>query len=55
MLAGYPELFRAIADLRDTLGADTFDTLAARGQAMETNAMFHYALEQVDAAPTPSD
>jgi predicted ATPase/class 3 adenylate cyclase len=50
VIAGYPELITAIADLRDTLGADTFDTLAARGQAMETTAMFRYALEQVDEA-----
>ena len=45
-----PELVVAIADLRDTLGADPFDALAGRGQAMEPTAMFRYALEQVDAA-----
>jgi predicted ATPase/class 3 adenylate cyclase len=50
VIAGYPELVTAIADLRAALGADTFDALAAQGKAMETNAMFRYALDQVDAA-----
>jgi hypothetical protein len=50
VIAGYPEVVAAIADLRDTVGPDTFDILARRGQAMETNAMFRYALEQVDEA-----
>lgn len=49
-MAGFPELAAAVEDLRETLGADAFDSLAARGPAMETNAMFRYALEQVDVA-----
>ena len=49
-MAGYSELVAATNDLRDTLGASTFESLADRGRAMETNAMFRYALEQVDAA-----
>ncbi len=50
VITGYPEVVAAIADLRDTLGVDTFDILADRGRALETNAMFRYALEQVDEA-----
>jgi predicted ATPase/class 3 adenylate cyclase len=50
MVKGYPELVAAIADLRTALGADAFDSLADRGQTMEMNAMFRYALEQVDEA-----
>ena len=49
-MAGYPELTVAIDDLRDTLGDEVFESLVARGQAMETNALFRYALEQVDEA-----
>ena len=49
-MAGYSELVVAIDDLRETLGAATFESQAARGRAMETNAMFRYALEQVDEA-----
>ena len=49
-MAGFPELAATIDDIRETLGADAFDALAARGQAMETNAMFRYALEQIEEA-----
>ena len=50
MITGYPELVAAIADLRTTLGAGTFDSLADRGRAMESTVMFRYAFEQLDDA-----
>jgi len=55
MITAYPELVAAIADLRTVLGADVFDSLAGIGEAMETNAMFRYALEQVDQARVAVD
>jgi hypothetical protein len=49
-VAAFTEVVASIEHLRDTLGAATFESLAARGEAMETNAMFRYALEQIDEA-----
>jgi hypothetical protein len=50
VVAAYPEIVAAIEHLRDTLGDATFESLAGRGRAMETTAMFGYALQQLDAA-----
>jgi predicted ATPase/class 3 adenylate cyclase len=49
-VAAFPEITAVIQELRDILGADTFDSLADRCRAMGTTEMFRYALEQVEAA-----
>jgi hypothetical protein len=46
----YPELHTAIAHLREVLGADAVESLAAKGNSMTSAAMAAYALDQIDQA-----
>jgi len=45
-----PEFTTAIADLRDVLGNQTYESLARRGETMTTAAMVTYAYDQIDQA-----
>ena len=47
-----PEFTTAIADLRDVLGNQTYESLARRGETMTTAAMVGYASDQIDQART---
>jgi predicted ATPase/class 3 adenylate cyclase len=44
----YAEIEAAITHLRETLGEDTYASLAGRGAAMANAAIVKYALEQID-------
>jgi predicted ATPase/class 3 adenylate cyclase len=46
----YPEVVASVEDLRATLGDDTFEALASRGQAMESTEVFRFAQDQIGAA-----
>jgi hypothetical protein len=46
----YAEIEAAITHLRETLGEDTYASLAGRGAAMTNAAIVKYALEQIDLA-----
>jgi predicted ATPase len=46
----FPEISASITHLRDVLGTGTVDTLARRGQAMDTAAIVRYSLEQIEQA-----
>jgi predicted ATPase/class 3 adenylate cyclase len=46
----YFEIEAAITHLRETLGEDTYASLAGRGAAMANAAIVKYALEQIDQA-----
>jgi predicted ATPase/class 3 adenylate cyclase len=50
-----PELNTAIAHLRDTLGDQTYESLARKGETMTTSAMATYAYHQIDQARTELD
>ena len=45
-----PELNTAIAHLRDVLGDQTYESLARKGETMNTAAMATYAYDQIDQA-----
>ncbi|MDT5412747.1 MAG: hypothetical protein QOG14_4967 [Mycobacterium sp.] len=47
-----PEFTTAIADLRDVLGNQTYESLARTGETMTTAAMVGYASSQIDQART---
>jgi hypothetical protein len=47
-----PELGTAIAHLRDTLGEETYESLARKGATMTTTAIATYAYDQIDQART---
>jgi predicted ATPase len=49
-LATYPELYGTMAHLREVLGDDTYELLAAAGESMTNAAMVTYAFEQIDLA-----
>ena len=46
----FPEVTATTAHLRETLGDDRYESLAAVGQAMSNAAMAAYAFEQIDRA-----
>jgi hypothetical protein len=46
----YPEITTAIAHLRDTLGEQTYESLAQIGERMTNAAMAAYAFEQIEQA-----
>jgi tetratricopeptide (TPR) repeat protein len=48
--AAVPELSTAIAQLRDVLGDQTYESLARKGEKMTTAAMATYAYDQIDQA-----
>jgi class 3 adenylate cyclase len=50
--AAFPEINTAIAQLRDVLGDQTYESLARHGVAMTTTAMVAYAYDQIDQART---
>jgi hypothetical protein len=45
---GVPEITTAITHLRDTLGDQTYESLARKGETMTTAAMVTYAYDQID-------
>ena len=45
-----PELGTAVADLRDVLGDQTYESFARKGEAMTTSAVVAYAYDQIDQA-----
>jgi len=49
-LQGFAELQTAIAHLRDVLGDEDYDSLAAAGAGLTNAAMAEYAFEQIDLA-----
>jgi predicted ATPase/class 3 adenylate cyclase len=50
-----PELGTAVADLRDVLGDQTYESFARKGEAMTTSAVVAYAYDQIDQARTERD
>jgi hypothetical protein len=48
--AAVPEITAAITHLRDVLGAQTYESLARKGERMTTAAMATYAYDQIDQA-----
>ena len=50
--AGFPEITTAITHLRDVLAAQTYESLARKGETMTTTAMATYAYDQIDQART---
>jgi hypothetical protein len=48
--AAFPEITVAIAQLRDVLGEQTYESLARQGVAMTTSAMVAFAYDQIDQA-----
>jgi predicted ATPase len=51
-LASYPQLKTTIAHLRDILGAQTYESLAHKGETMTAAAVVTYAYDQIDQART---
>ena len=49
--AGYPEITTTITHLREALGDDAYEALAAQGASMTNAAMAAYAFEQIDRRP----
>jgi predicted ATPase len=49
-LAAIPEIYAAIAHLREVLGDQTYESLARKGETMTTAAMVQYAYDQIDQA-----
>jgi hypothetical protein len=45
-----PEINTAIADLRDVLGDQTYESFARKGETMTTAEMATYAYDQIDQA-----
>jgi predicted ATPase len=53
LTAGWiPELSAAIAQLREVLGDQTYESLARKGETMTTTEMVTYAYDQIDQART---
>jgi hypothetical protein len=52
LTASAPELSTAIMHLRDVLGKATYESLARKGETMNTAAMVTYAYDQIDQART---
>jgi hypothetical protein len=50
LTAALPEFSATIADLRDLLGDQTYESLARNGETMTTAAMARYAYDQIDQA-----
>jgi hypothetical protein len=50
LTAALPEFSATIADLRDLLGDQTYESLARKGETMTTAAMATYAYDQIDQA-----
>jgi hypothetical protein len=50
LTAALPEFSATIADLRDLLGDQTYESLARKGETMTTAAMATYAYDQIDEA-----
>jgi predicted ATPase len=50
--AAFPELVAVIAHLRETVGSESYESLAQEGRTMTTAAMVAYALEQIERART---
>ncbi len=48
--AAFPEVNVAIAQLRDALGDQTYESLARKGVAMTTSAMVAFAYDEIDQA-----
>jgi hypothetical protein len=48
--SSFSQLSTAITHLRDTLGNQTYESLARKGEAMTTAAMVTYAYDQIDQA-----
>jgi len=48
--AAFPEINTAIAHLRASLGDQTYESLARKGETMTTAAMVAYAYGQIDQA-----
>jgi predicted ATPase len=47
---GVPEISTTITHLREVLGAETYESLARKGETMTTAAMVTYAYDQIDQA-----
>jgi len=50
LTAALPDFSATIADLRDLLGDQTYESLARKGETMTTAAMATYAYDQIDQA-----
>ena len=50
MALAFPEINTAIAQLRDVLGDQTYESLARKGETMTTAEMATYAYDQIDQA-----
>jgi predicted ATPase len=48
--AAFPEINVVIAQLREVLGAETYESLARKGVAMTTSAMVAFAYDEIDRA-----
>jgi predicted ATPase len=48
--AAFPEINVVIAQLREVLGAETYESLARKGEAMTTSAMVAFAYDEIDQA-----
>jgi hypothetical protein len=48
--AAFPEINAAIAQLRDVLGDQTYESLAGEGVAMTTSAMVAFVYDEIDQA-----
>jgi hypothetical protein len=48
--AAFPEIKAAIAQLRDVLGDQSYESLARKGVAMTTSAMVAFAYDEIDQA-----
>ncbi len=46
----FPQINATIADLRDVLGDQTYESLAHTGETMSTTAMVTYSYDQIDQA-----
>ena len=47
-----PEITTAIANLRDVLGEERYESLARKGETMTITAMATYAYDRIDQART---
>ena len=50
--AAFPETSAAIAQMRDVLGDQTYESLARKGETMTTAAMATYVYDEIDQART---
>ena len=47
----FPEITTVITDLRDVLGNQAYELLAAKGEAVTTAEMVTYTYDQIDQVP----